>query len=99
MEEPQHIQSQVWWRLSPPAFLERPACGRIVGNSETDSHSREIAICACRLPRGILCAEDSFRRMPLRARSLFFALVVLGASSGSLARAQAPATTKKPNPS
>src|SRR5258707_15354452 len=69
---------------------------RIVGNSETDSHSREIAICACRLPRGIVCAEDSFRRMPLRARSLFFALVVLVASSGSLAWAQAP-TTKKPS--
>src|ERR1700716_4216318 len=71
--------------------------GRMVGNSETDSHSREIAICACRLPRGILCAEDSFRRMPLRARSLFFALVVLVASSGSLTWAQAHATTKKPN--
>ncbi len=37
--------------------------------------------------------------MPLRARSLFFALVVLVASSGSLTWAQAPATTKKPNPS
>src|SRR5258705_4528308 len=72
---------------------------RIVGNSETDSHSREIAICACRLPRGILCAEDSFRRMPLRARSLFFALVVLFASSGSLAWVQAPSTAKRPNPS
>jgi hypothetical protein len=27
----------------------------MVGNSETDSYSREIAICACRLPHGILC--------------------------------------------
>src|SRR6267154_1817206 len=72
---------------------------RIVSNSETDSHWREIAICACRLPRGILCAEDSSRRMPLRARSLFFSLVTLVASSGSLTWAQAPATTKKPNSS
>src|SRR6266849_3003659 len=37
--------------------------------------------------------------MPLRARSFFVALVVLVASSGSLASAQAPATTKKPNSS
>jgi len=58
-----------------------------------------IAICAARLRRGILCAEDLSTRMPLRARSLFFALVVLVASSGSPAWAQAPAATKKPNSS
>ncbi len=37
------------------------------------------------------------RRMPLRARSFFVALVVLVASSGSLVSAQTPAGTKKPN--
>ena len=67
--------------------------------SGTDPSSAPIAICTGRLRRGILSAGDLSGRMPLRARSLFLALVVLVVTGGSIAWAQAPATTKKPNSS
>ena len=46
--------------------------------------------------RGILSAEDLPRRMPLRARSAFFRVVIVSVIACSAARAQAPTPTKKP---
>src|SRR6185437_1732032 len=47
------------------------------------------------LGRGILSPEDFSRRMPLRARSAFYRLVIVSLIACSSAWPQAPATSKK----
>src|ERR1700719_4743623 len=49
------------------------------------------------LCRGILSAEDSSRRMPLRPRSSFFRVLIVSAIACSAGWAQAPAQTQTPS--
>src|ERR1700676_1929004 len=63
---------------------------------QTYRFSELIAICAARPRRGILNPGDLSRRMPLRARSVLFGVVIVVASACSSTWAQTPAPAKKP---